>query len=264
MKLPGLTVLLAEDNVTNQMVATQMLQALGAEVTLAEDGAVALEIAAQQDFDLMLVDIEMPRVSGIDVIRHLRASPPPKCQMPIIALTAYVMREHREPIEAAGVDGIIPKPIISIDQLARDIHSMMAARHALNQPTSAVSPFAPARAGLPCNGSAIVSDIYDGLADAIGPKAMAELVIRVGEDLGAAGRQVGQGLGAGDLEAVRAGTHIIVSVAGAIGAVRLQHASQALNTAAHRGDRATLDRDGPVMMALLDQVRQAVAERQGG
>ena len=104
MTLSGLRVLLAEDNPTNQLVAAQMLESLGASVLLAEDGAEALEIVAREPFDVMLVDIEMPRVSGIEVLRTVRGLSGPIAEVPMIALTAYVMREHRAAIDAAGAD----------------------------------------------------------------------------------------------------------------------------------------------------------------
>ena len=75
--LKGRRVLLAEDNITNQMVATQMLDALGMRVDVANDGAEALEMIERRHYDLYLIDIEMPRVSGLDVIRGIRKSPPP-------------------------------------------------------------------------------------------------------------------------------------------------------------------------------------------
>jgi CheY-like chemotaxis protein len=95
MTLSGLRVLLAEDNPTNQLVATQMLESLGASVVLAEDGAEALEILGLGTFDVLLIDIEMPRVNGIEMIRTVRGYSGPAAEVPMIALTAYVMREHR-------------------------------------------------------------------------------------------------------------------------------------------------------------------------
>ncbi len=128
MTLSGLRVLLAEDNPTNQLVAAQMLESLGASVVLAADGAEALEIVAREPFDVMLVDIEMPRVSGIEVIRTVRELSGPIAEVPMIALTAYVMREHRAAIDAAGADGVIAKPILSIEQFGADIRRFMQRR----------------------------------------------------------------------------------------------------------------------------------------
>lgn len=250
MRLSGMRILLAEDNPTNQMVAMQMLDTLGASVALAQDGVEALEIARRTAFDLMLIDIEMPRLSGIEVIRDIRAAEPPMSEMPLIALTAYVMREHREPIMAAGADGIIAKPIVSIDDFADEI-LRLAARRGHSRP------------GMAGQERSIVSDIGDGLidrtifnqlADSIGPEAMSELLERVGEDLGAAGDRARKGMETGDFGEVRAATHIMTSVAGAIGATGLLEASRRTNKAAHCEDGATVAAEGAEMMTLLERV----------
>ena len=86
MDLSGLNILLAEDNPTNQLVAVQMLESLGATVTLAVDGAEALEILDGKLFDVALIDIEMPRVSGIELIQRLREDRGPVADMPMIAI----------------------------------------------------------------------------------------------------------------------------------------------------------------------------------
>ena len=69
--------------------------------------------------DLVVVDIEMPRLTGLDVIRAIRARTDAKAHVPIVALTAYAMREHRDRIAAAGANGLIAKPITSIEALGR-------------------------------------------------------------------------------------------------------------------------------------------------
>ena len=122
MSLDSVRVLLAEDNPTNQLVAAQMLESLGATVTLARDGAEALELAERQSFDAMLIDIEMPRVSGIDVIRRVRQSSAPLAETPIIALTAYALSGDAERSLQVGCDAHLTKPIkrrVMLDAIAR-------------------------------------------------------------------------------------------------------------------------------------------------
>ncbi len=128
--LSGLRVLLAEDNPTNQMVASQMLRALNAEVTVCADGVEALERFDQGPVDLVVVDIEMPRLSGLDVIRAIRARSDARAQVPIVALTAYAMREHRERIAAAGANGLISKPVTSVEALRRGLAAHLRPRGA--------------------------------------------------------------------------------------------------------------------------------------
>ena len=134
--LAGLRILLAEDNATNRMVALQMLRSLNAEVTVCADGVEALERFEAEAVDLLVVDIEMPRLSGLDVIRAIRARGDARARVPIVALTAYAMREHRERIAAAGASGLISKPITSVEALGRSL----AGHVGLRRPPAARTP----------------------------------------------------------------------------------------------------------------------------
>jgi signal transduction histidine kinase/DNA-binding response OmpR family regulator len=107
----SLNVLLAEDNVINQKVATRMLERLGHIVTLAENGREALEAVRKHPFDLVLMDIQMPEMDGLEATREIRAWESGRARTPIIALTAHAMDSHRGECEAAGMDSFITKPI---------------------------------------------------------------------------------------------------------------------------------------------------------
>lgn len=260
MTLAGLRVLLAEDNPTNQLVATQMLESLGASVSLAEDGAEALEIIGRETFDVMLVDIEMPRVSGIDVIRNLRAAEGPVAAMPMIALTAYVMREHRAAIDAAGADGVIAKPILSIEQFGAEIRRYM--RRRIDAAGGAALGAGPANGAT--NGATqpvIVDAVYETLSDTIGEAAMAELLDKVVIDTEAAQARLEQARESLSLSEVRAVTHILISVAGAIGAHLVQVEAKRLNEAAHAGDSATVAAGLPGLLGEIDRMVGAVRQR---
>ncbi len=256
MTLSGLRVLLAEDNPTNQLVAAQMLESLGASVLLAEDGAEALEIVAREPFDVMLVDIEMPRVSGIEVLRTVRGLSGPISEVPMIALTAYVMREHRAAIDAAGADGVIAKPILSIEQFGADIRRFMRRR----------SDAAGAEGGGAgsANGSTspvIDRNVYDTLAEAIGPAAMTELLGKVDSDIQAARARLVQALDPVDLGEVRSVTHILISVAGAVGALPVQERARQMNAAGHRDDAAEVERDMQGLLGEIDRMLEYVRNR---
>lgn len=228
LDLHGLRILLAEDNPTNQMVATQMLQALNARVTITSDGVEALERFEAATFDLLVVDIEMPRLSGLDVIRTIRGRSDARARVPIIALTAYALREHRDRIAEAGANGLISKPITSIDALGRTLLA-----HAAPEPVRPAESADGAEAAEPV----IDRGIYDALCQAIGPDMMAELLEKVVADLGAVRLGLAETLTSSDCKPVRANSHILISVAGAIGATRLQRYAQSLNAVAH-GDNA--------------------------
>jgi CheY-like chemotaxis protein len=224
--LGGLRVLLAEDNPTNQMVATQMLRALNADVAVCSDGVEALERFEQEPFDVVVVDIEMPRLSGLDVIRAIRARTDARARIPVVALPAYALREHRDRVLEAGANGLISKPITSIEALGRDLAAHVGA------PLSA--PPAPAAEPRGADAAAVVdAAIYAALVEAIGPEMMAELLDKVIVDLLNARAALSGAVEPLDRGPIRSASHILISVAGAIGATRLQSGARGLNAAAH-------------------------------
>jgi two-component system aerobic respiration control sensor histidine kinase ArcB len=249
MTLSGLHILLAEDNPINQLVASQTLESLGASVVIAEDGAEALEIVGREVFDLMLVDIEMPRVSGIEVLRTVRGSSGPIAGMPMIALTAYVMREHRAAIDAAGADGVIAKPILSIEQFGAEIQRYMRGRVGAASQVSG-----DAETENLTTSSMIDRNIYDALAEAIGPASMAELLGKVSPDIKAARDRLLRSLAPIDLGEIRSVTHILISVAGAIGALPVQALSKQINEAGHREDTAAVEHDVRDLLSEIDRL----------
>jgi PAS domain S-box-containing protein len=110
----GRRILLVEDNVVNQRVAQRVLQKLAAEVTLANNGAEALERIAETPFDAVLMDCQMPVMDGFTATQHIRDAERRKntgYRLPIIALSANVMSEDRERCIAAGMDAHLAKPV---------------------------------------------------------------------------------------------------------------------------------------------------------
>ena len=110
----GHRILLVEDNPVNQRVAQRLLQKLAAEVTLANNGAEALEHLAESTYDAVLMDCQMPVMDGFTAarrIRELELRSGRAKRLPIIALTANVMSEDREKCIAAGMDAHLGKPI---------------------------------------------------------------------------------------------------------------------------------------------------------
>ena len=118
VSLEGLRVLIVEDNATNRMIATRLLEALGALVSAAPDGAAGVEAAAHGGFDLILMDIQMPGMDGLEASRRIRALPGPVAETPILALTANAMSHQRAQYLAAGMDGVVSKPIAPTALLA--------------------------------------------------------------------------------------------------------------------------------------------------
>jgi signal transduction histidine kinase/NO-binding membrane sensor protein with MHYT domain len=108
-----LRILAAEDNPTNQLILTALIEPLGAELTMASDGREAVEAAARQAFDVILMDAQMPVMNGMEAALEIRRreAEAGAARTPIIALTANVMQHQLAEYAQAGMDGHVAKPI---------------------------------------------------------------------------------------------------------------------------------------------------------
>jgi len=107
----GLHILLAEDNKINQMFAESVLTNAGHSVDIVGNGLLAVDAVRRGDYDLVLMDVQMPELDGVQATKQIRALPPPKCDLRIIAMTAHAMSGDRETYLAAGMDDYVSKPI---------------------------------------------------------------------------------------------------------------------------------------------------------
>ncbi|WP_185646431.1 PAS domain S-box protein [Burkholderia sp. Bp9143] len=154
---PRYTVLLVEDNPINQRLARRLLEKLGHDVRLASNGVEALDWIDTQPFDVVLMDIQMPVMDGLEATRELRERErrTAKAHVPVIAMTAHAMQGDREKCYAAGMDGYVSKPI-ETGTLVREIERV-AARPAAAECTagrvateaSASGPATPGREPVP-------------------------------------------------------------------------------------------------------------------
>jgi len=107
----GLHILVAEDNAVNQRLASRLLEKQGHSVVLAGDGKQALILIEQQPFDLILMDVQMPNMDGLEATAAIRKNERGRMHIPIVAVTAHAMKGDRERCLAAGMDAYISKPI---------------------------------------------------------------------------------------------------------------------------------------------------------
>jgi PAS domain S-box-containing protein len=107
----ALRILVVEDNAVNQVFARSLLAALGHHADIVGDGAEAVRQVQQAPFDLVLMDMQMPRMDGLEATRAIRTLSGPAAHIPVVAMTANVMLEDREACAAAGMDGFVAKPI---------------------------------------------------------------------------------------------------------------------------------------------------------
>ncbi len=255
VELPDLSrtkVLIAEDNATNQTIIGNMLTKMGAEFEIAEDGIEALHWLEREDFDLALIDIEMPRLNGIEVIRELRGNNRMHSHMPIIAITAYVLRANRDAIYAAGANAILAKPLAGIESFG------LAIANVLDPRAAGIEEDDPAQIAT----QEFDRECFDRLIDIAGPAAAAELLMRLHTDLRRTERGLVAGLAEGNADAIRADTHVLIALAGAVGAARLQTLAQTLNAAAHRRNLGDMPAIGAEALEQLDRLIHFIAQEQ--
>lgn len=164
-------VLVVEDNDINRVVLCEMLRRAGHSIAEARDGVEAVEKAAERRYDVILIDLNMPRMNGVDATEAIRAGTGPNHETPIIAITANVLPEARHRLEAAGVCRVISKPITRkmLDQvLAEELCPR------LRQRPLAAPPAPAAQAELPL----VQAETRAELAQSLGPEMMAQTLQR--------------------------------------------------------------------------------------
>lgn len=141
LMLPGKSVLLVEDHAASREVMTRMLRRRGLEVTTAENGRVAVELASRTTFDLILMDCRMPDMDGFEATRRVRALGDERARVPIVGLTAFGLVERQGYLDA-GFDDLVVKPY-TLDEIERALRRWLvdAPRAARNTDTAA--PAAP-------------------------------------------------------------------------------------------------------------------------
>jgi len=116
--LPPRSVLLVEDNEINRLVAREMLASFGCSTTEAVDGLEGVTLASKEKFDVILCDISMPRMDGIDATRQIRAGDGPNKHTPVIALTAHALPNDIQRFREAGMNDVVIKPL-TFDEIRR-------------------------------------------------------------------------------------------------------------------------------------------------
>ena len=221
-------VLLVEDNKINQQVARELLEGYGLLVAIADNGAQALELAGSTDFDLILMDVQMPVMDGLEATRQLRKIKSYQ-YIPIIAMTAHAMDGDREACLQAGMNDYLSKPI-DPDVLLQMLSNWLEGYETLHVESADV----PVDIALPDNIPGI--DLTWGLKRVGGNK---KLFIRLLNDFfhshQAACEKTRQFILNNNIEAARRQVHTIQGVAGNIGARDLQAAAMELEKAIRTG-----------------------------
>jgi signal transduction histidine kinase/CheY-like chemotaxis protein len=209
-----LRVLVVDDVAANRLVARAMLTSAGHLVTLVEDGSAALTAVQAENFDLVLMDLQMPVMDGLEATRRIRKLTPPRNQVPIIAVTASVLPEQVEACRAAGMDAHLSKPI-DRESLLRIVADF--GRRAVAAPAAGVVSQRPVLD--PLAFEALTRDL-----GAAAPAVMSEFADELRR-----GAEMLDALNAGtDSAQMRAAIHRLTGVSRTLGAARLVQALDAL------------------------------------
>ena len=213
----ALRILVAEDNTTNQQVAVGLLAKLGHRADVADDGAEAVERVKQGDYDLVLMDMQMPRVDGLTATRLIRALPPPKGGIPIIAMTANAMVGDREACLAIGMDDYIAKPINRgrlADLLKRWSDRLLSARgrRVVAPSPAAAASAAPEPIPVPTP-TAIDKAAQDDLRDALGDEGFNAVLDDFRSNLDARVQAIADAIARGDAASAAASAHTLKGTA---------------------------------------------------
>jgi signal transduction histidine kinase/DNA-binding response OmpR family regulator len=222
----ALRILVVDDVAANRQIAQAMLRGAGHAVEVAEDGVSALLALSNNQFDAVLMDLQMPGMDGFEATRRIRALPPPACAVPVIALTASALPDQIEATHRAGMDAHLVKPIDR--QALLQVLKRLPSRD--NSPTSAAAEALPAA-------PYIDATTLDLLERELGHAAHGILAEFVGE----VRRALSLLTHASSAEKTDSGhvqhaAHRLVGAARTLGATRLADEAEALQRAARGGD----------------------------
>ena len=239
----GARVLLADDNLVNQEVARELLHSVGLQVDVADTGLRAVNMAEQRRYDLILMDMQMPEMDGLQATRAIRAKPH-RADVPIIAMTANAFAEDRAACLAAGMNDHVGKPVepaALYDTLLRwlvieqsRVAGVDSGHGGLDEsPASALPQPAPEKALPQVPGL----DTARGLRFCAGHVESYLQTLRLFVDLYADGLPGVQALlSGGSAESALRDVHTLGGAAGAIGAVALEDLAQELDTRLRGGE----------------------------
>jgi PAS domain S-box-containing protein len=174
----GLSVLIADDIAMNRDIAGSFLRASGHNVVCAEGGAEAVAAVASTDFDLVLMDVRMPEMDGLEATRRIRKLDGPRGRVPIVALTAHAFAEQVEACRSAGMEGHVPKPFTQ----AILFGAVAAASTGRARSLSPVSMAAdPGIAGIGAEFLVFDQNAFDSSARYLAPEAVATYLQTIAE-----------------------------------------------------------------------------------
>ena len=248
----SLRILVAEDNAINQRFAVALLRKAGHDATVVANGHQAVAAVRDGDYDVVLMDVQMPDLDGVGATRQIRALPPPRSLIPIIALTAHAVAGFKEAYLAAGMDDYVTKPIESTLLLDKLAH-LAASVEPL--PKAGLDLFA-AESQRNRDGSAFDLAQLETLATFLPGEELHEFAHQYLEHSADCVSRITMLAANGDFGTLRHVVHALAGSAGNTGALETHRLANALEMACKTGDEVTCRR----LAAELPEVTEQASE----
>ena len=242
-------ILLVEDSPTNQIVARSLLERLGCYVEVADNGAAALERVQQQPFDLVLMDISMPGMDGMEATRRIRALGGEYAQLPIVAMTAHAFEQDRADCLAAGMNDYLSKPL----QRER-LHEVVGCWLYAAEPHEDAPSLEPAVSAWVTQPILELS-VLDTLRAETTPEVLHQVVGLYIQELGEHSVALSDAVAAQDTALAAAHAHAIKSSSGALGAMALYQAASELEQACRQSRMELANQIHQQLPALIAQTQ---------
>ena len=249
----GTRVLLAEDNMYNQAIAVEVLKKLGCEVVVASDGREAVEAFEDGEFDVILMDLQMPGMDGFEAARLIRKLETGK-RVPIIAQTAHASKDDRDRCLEAGMDCLISKPVTRAE--------LVPVLQKLRSPDESKTCSEPLELGMSAETGTMVSDEplrIDGLMESLegDEEAVQEIIDLFFTQMPGMLNEIRAAVRDRNLEKAGRLSHSFAGACANLGAFRLRHASIALEEAAKCGDEEVVRKLDTEIDRESEALRQA-------
>lgn len=253
----GLQILLVDDNSTNRLVGSRLLEASGHHVTTASNGREAVVAVAQHLYDVVLMDVSMPEMDGLEATSEIRKLMGPAARVPIIALTANAVIGDREKFLAAGMNDYLSKPF-----RVRDLQEK------LYRTTSQASTSAREQllASEPTPAAPLINHAeLDELASFTSHDSVIEVLVEYLEELKVRRTQLVDAIAARDFESLERVCHAISGASRSVGAAQLAEHAKTLELASRGLGDAIPERVSNELLPLIDATCAAfAAERFAG
>ena len=235
----GLRLLLAEDNPVNQKVALAILRSRGYDADVASDGEQVLEMLETGSYDAVFMDVQMPRMDGLEATREIRKRWPGEKGPMIIGLTAHALEEDRRACLEAGMDRYVAKPV-TLEKLSALLEELMA--------KFAAAP--PARMS--------ERDKLGSLRRTIGAEKLDELIDECLADAEALVARIESAVAAGDDDGIRKAAHMLSSTSSLLGADDLTEACLEIESAIRTGDADGARMTANTLHAMVASLKDAL------